>query len=77
MGVYNLVMHFGRIEKHLKNTNWDVTFSTCSCHHPVELEHKAYWKIKQYTMDMDGTSEQRKLKLNELEEIGNDAYESS
>ena len=47
------------------------------CHLPVVIEHKTFWAVKECNMNMDAAGIHRKLQLNELEEIRNDAYESS
>nr|GEV32831.1 reverse transcriptase domain-containing protein [Tanacetum cinerariifolium] len=48
-----------------------------SCHLPIELEHRAYWPLKHVNFDLKTLGDHRKLQLNELSELRDQAYENS
>nr|GEZ28307.1 reverse transcriptase domain-containing protein [Tanacetum cinerariifolium] len=48
-----------------------------SCHLPIELEHRAYWALKHVNFNLKTASDHRKLQLNELSELRDQAYKNS
>ena len=47
------------------------------CHLPVELEHRAWRAIRTLNYELNAAGEERKLNLNEPEEIRREAYENA
>ena len=46
------------------------------CHLPVEIQHRAYWAVRNCNPDLKGAGMEHKLQLEELECLRLEAYEN-
>ena len=69
-------MHFGLIEQHIKSYGY-VSLYGKACHLPLELEHKAYWAIKELNYDFKLAGEKRLFDISSLDEWRTQACENA
>ncbi|GKE10310.1 hypothetical protein Tco_1413861 [Tanacetum coccineum] len=67
---------FVLLTKHLGTTPYKLIYGK-NCHLPFEIEHRAYWALKNCTRDLIAAGEKRMFQLHELDELEHQAYENS
>ncbi|GKF76354.1 reverse transcriptase domain-containing protein, partial [Tanacetum coccineum] len=60
----------------IRSTPFQIVYEK-ACHIPIEIEHKAYWALKNANLDLEAASRNMFLQLNKLAEMINEAYEHS
>ncbi|GJT22972.1 hypothetical protein Tco_0892909 [Tanacetum coccineum] len=74
------MMHYGLLEpltRLLLDVLAEQVKSSGKASHILSLEHKAYWALKHANFDLKTAGDHRKLQLNELSELRDQAYENS
>nr|GFB99244.1 reverse transcriptase domain-containing protein [Tanacetum cinerariifolium] len=65
----------GQVETPIGCTPYKMVYGK-SCHLLIELEHRAYWALKHVSFNLKTAGDHRKLQLNELSELRDQAYEN-
>ncbi|GJU29966.1 hypothetical protein Tco_1173555 [Tanacetum coccineum] len=69
--------HSEPLSKHQSDAHPISSFMEIFQFYSSELEHKAYWALKHVNFDLKTAGDHRKLQLNELNELRDQAYENS